>query len=190
MSDTYTTDWALAQIMVDGRWEDYARATYRDAVSFVDNRPAGTARVVFWIGKTQLYPTIVNTVDTSDWADYERPAQPYTVGGTTDGESWEMSYATEAEAVHSAQWFNDTIIGTPYNTSWGVDHNTTPARVTHYADISAALDNTKRVEFRAAGMSTYLSVTEKDLYDLKLEIDTPSIEMFGVTFIRTPGTTE
>lgn len=45
---------AVGQIMLDGKWVDYARATPRQAIYWAENQPEGEARVVDWIGKRDV----------------------------------------------------------------------------------------------------------------------------------------
>jgi hypothetical protein len=129
----HSNDWALGQILTNGVWEDYARGTYWQSRRWAEGNP--NKRVVTYIGKDQVFPLIVKEYDNSDWADYELPTQAYTVGGSINGESYEHSFSTLDDAIDDADFFNRSILGTTYNTSWGEDMNLSPARITHYSHV-------------------------------------------------------
>jgi len=48
---------ALGQILIDGKWVDYARDTEDEAIKWASKREApGTARVVDWISRAVMWP--------------------------------------------------------------------------------------------------------------------------------------
>lgn len=130
----HAKDWALGQILVDGQWLDYARASYWESRRWAQADEANR-RVVTYIGRDAVYPLVVKEYDNADWADFELPTQAYTVTGSINGESYEHSYDTKEEAIDEADFINRSILGTTYNTSWGEDMNLSPARITHYSHV-------------------------------------------------------
>jgi hypothetical protein len=130
----HTKEWALGQIKDGDSWLDYARGSYWESRRWAE-RDENNRRVVTYIGKDVVYPLIVKEVDNSDWADFELPNHPYTVGGSVNGESFEHFYASMDDALEAADWFNRSWLGTTYNTSWGEDMNLSPARITHYSHV-------------------------------------------------------
>lgn len=130
----HTDDWALGQIKDGEQWLDYARGTYWQSRRWAEG-DENNRRVVTYIGKDQVYPLAIKEYDNSDWADFELPAMPYTVTGSVNGESYEHFFATLAEAIEDADFFNRSWLGTTYNTSWGEDMNLSPARITHYSHV-------------------------------------------------------
>lgn len=119
----------------------------------------------------------INTrnVDVTDWLDWEMPDMtlPYVVTGAPYGESLELAYATEFEAMTTARYIND-LTGT-YATSWGDQPVNTDVIVTRYyvspaSVLTRANETCERIEREYALPVRGEGETESNLADWELAL--------------------